>query len=89
MLAAGTGVPYLARSADTPRTAARPGQKPKHIIHIVSDGMSAGTLSCSEHQAQFVRGRGLAWMQAYRLPGACAGWMNMRSLNSLVPHLPA
>lgn len=46
--------------------------------------MSAGTLTCSEHLSQFMRGRGLAWMQAYRVPGACAGWMNMRSLNSLV-----
>jgi hypothetical protein len=27
---------------------ARPGQKPRHIIHLVSDGMSLGTLTLAE-----------------------------------------
>lgn len=78
-----TGFPAVVRSAESTGTH-RPGQKPRHIIHIVSDGMSAGTLTCAEHLSKLVRQRSLAWMQTYSHPGAHAGWMNMRSLNSLV-----
>lgn len=63
---------------------ARPGQKPRHIIHLVSDGMSLGTLTCADHFAQATRGRGLAWTQLYRHPAAQTALVNMRSLNSLV-----
>lgn len=62
----------------------RPGQKPRHIIHLVSDGMSMGTLTCADHLSQVLRQRGLTWMQLCNNPLVHNGWMNMRSLNSLV-----
>ncbi len=76
------GAPHIARSADVLLTQA--GQKPKRIIHLVSDGMSLGTLTCSDQFALLNRNRGLAWMQLFRDPAAHHGLMNTRSLNSLV-----
>ena len=82
LVAAGSlAFPFIGRSADAP---ARAGQKPRHIIHMVADGMSAGTLTCADHFSQILRKRGLTWMQLYNHPGAQPGLMNMRSLNSLV-----
>jgi alkaline phosphatase len=63
---------------------ARPGQKPRHIIHMVADGMSMGTLTCSDYFSQKLRGRGLTWLQLCANPKVHCGWMNMRSLNSIV-----
>jgi alkaline phosphatase len=82
--AAATGVaaPHIARSAED--LAAKQGQKPNRIIHIVSDGMSMGTLSCADQFSRSTRDRGLAWMDAWARPGTHHGLMNMRSLNSLV-----
>jgi len=80
--AAAFGFPQVARSAET--LAARSGQRPRHIIHLVSDGMSAGTLTCADHFSERSRGRGLSWVKLYRQPGSHSGWMNTRSLNSLV-----
>ncbi len=74
--------PNVARAVEP--AAARPGQRPRHIIHLVSDGMSLGTLTCADHFAQATRGRGLAWVQLYRQRAAQTAWVNMRSLNSLV-----
>ncbi len=62
----------------------KPGRKPRHIIQLVSDGMSAGTLTCADYFSQLTRGRPLAWMELCRRPGAQAALMNMRSLNSTV-----
>ena len=62
----------------------KPGRKPHHIIHLVSDGMSVGTLTCADYFSQLTRGRPLAWMDLYRRPGVQAALMNMRSLNSTV-----
>ncbi len=76
------GAPHIARSADALLT--QPGQKPKRIIHLVSDGMSLGTLTCSDQFALLSRNRGLAWMQLFRDPAARHALMNTRSLNSLV-----
>ena len=76
------GFPHIAKSAD--KLHATAGQKPKHIIHLVSDGMSMGTLTCADHLSQILRGRALAWMDLYKNPAAASAWMNMRSLNSLV-----
>jgi alkaline phosphatase len=74
--------PQVGRGAEA--VLARPGQKPRHIIHLVSDGMSLGTLTCADHFARATRGRGLAWTQLYGNPAAQAALVNMRSLNSLV-----
>ena len=75
--------PTIGRSAE--RTVVpKPGQKPRRIIHIVSDGMSAGTLTCADDLSQMLRGRGLTWLALHNHPAARLGWMNTRSLNSLV-----
>jgi len=83
LAAAGTaGFPHVARSADA--LAATPGQKPRHIIHLVSDGMSLGTLSCADQFSALLRERGVTWLELSKRPEARLGWMDMRSLNSLV-----
>jgi alkaline phosphatase len=76
------GFPHISKSAD--KLHATTGQKPKHIIHLVSDGMSMGTLTCADYLSQIVRGRPLVWMDLYKHPAVATSWMNMRSLNSLV-----
>jgi alkaline phosphatase len=76
------GAPHIARSAE--QLAAKPGQKPKRIIHLVSDGMSEGTLTCADRFSQITRKRPLAWMQLMAAPGAYRAMMNTRSLNSMV-----
>jgi alkaline phosphatase len=68
-------------AADEP---AHSGGKPRHIIHLVSDGMSAGMLTCADHFSLLVRRRPSAWMKLYSQPGAVNGLVNTRSLNSLV-----
>jgi alkaline phosphatase len=76
------GAPHLARSTDT--LLATPGQKPKRIIHMVSDGMSMGTLTCSDLFSQLTRKRPLAWTSLFKNPLAKVCLMNTRSLNSAV-----
>ncbi len=80
--AAALSGPHLARSSDA--LLAAPGQKPRRIIHIVSDGMSLGTFSCANQFSETARRRPLSWMALYRNPTARQGFMNTRSLNSLV-----
>src|SRR5436190_21384910 len=74
--------PHIARSAES--LATQPGAKPKKIIHIVSDGMSLGTLTCSDLFSQHLRQRGLSWIKLMNQPGTRQGLMNTRSINSLV-----
>lgn len=74
--------PHLARSADA--LLVQPGQKPRRIIHIVSDGMSIGTLTCADLFSQLTRKRPLTWTQLFRNPAARHALMNTRSLNSMV-----
>ncbi|HET6408447.1 MAG TPA: alkaline phosphatase [Chthoniobacteraceae bacterium] len=74
--------PHIARSAEELLTT--PGQKPGRIIHIVSDGMSVGTLTCSDLFSQAHRDRGLTWVKLMSDPRTRLGLMNTRSLNSLV-----
>lgn len=76
------GFPHIGKSAE--KLHATSGQKPRHIIQLVADGMSMGTLTCADHLSQIVRGRGLEWLELYKNPAAVSAWMNMRSLNSLV-----
>jgi alkaline phosphatase len=74
--------------ASVPRSAASVAEpseaKPRHIIHLVADGMSVGTLTLADHFSRLVRQRGLRWVELCRRPEAALGWVNMRSLNSLV-----
>jgi alkaline phosphatase len=62
----------------------RPGQRPGRIIHFVSDGMSIGTLTCSDYLSQLARKRGLTFMKLFQDRSAQSAWVNMRSLNSIV-----
>lgn len=74
--------PHIAQSAET--VPARPAQKPKHIIHLVSDGMSMGTLTCADYLSHLTRKRGSTFLKLFQDPAAHAAWVNMRSLNSIV-----
>jgi alkaline phosphatase len=83
-VAAGSVVafPHVARPASA--LAAAPGQKPARIIHMVADGMSLGTLTCADYLSQHVRQRPLTWVELCQKPEVRCGFMNMRSLNSMV-----
>jgi len=80
--AGAVGFPHLALSQDG--RPARPGQSPRHIIHMVADGMSMGTLTCADYFSQRRRDQGLTWMKLMAQGDVAHGWMNMRSLNSIV-----
>lgn len=83
LLAAGIATaPHVSRSDEELTT--RAGQKPKRIIHIVSDGMSFSTLGLSDLFSLETRQRPLTWMKLMRSEGTINGLMSMRSLNSLV-----
>ncbi len=79
---AAVGFPAVVRSAA--EQSAAPGALPRHIIHMVSDGTSSGTLTLADHFSRLQRGRGLRWLELYRRPEAAPALVNMRSLNSLV-----
>jgi alkaline phosphatase len=81
-VAGAVGAPAVLRAAD--RVSFKPGDRPRHIIHLVADGMSPATLTCADHLSAHVRQRGLTWLQLTQRPGAANGLMNVRSLNSLV-----
>jgi alkaline phosphatase len=73
------------RSAARASRPARLGRgSPARIIHVVSDGMSLGTLSCADQLARFETGHGLRWMDLMNDPRAHYALMDMRSLDSLV-----
>jgi alkaline phosphatase len=76
-------LPRTVVAADNP---VRPvGRRPRHIIHMVADGMSMGTLTCADHLSQLLRQkRGLTWTSLMNNPAVSGAWVNMRSLNSLV-----
>jgi alkaline phosphatase len=80
--AGGLAVPGGALGASHEST--RSGGKPRHIIHLVSDGMSAGMLTCADQFSLLVRRRPSAWMKLYSQPGVVNALVNTRSLNSLV-----
>lgn len=82
--AAATSVaaPHIARSAD--QLISTPGQKPKRIIHIVSDGMSQGTLTTANLYSEMVRNRPLTWIKLMQEQSTRLAMMNTRSLNSMV-----
>ena len=79
---AATSAPHFAQSAEALN--ARAGNRPRRIIHVVSDGMSLGTLSCADQYSRIFRKRPLAWMEFFKRADAQRGLMNTRSLNSLV-----
>lgn len=62
----------------------KPGAKPKNLIYMVSDGMSMGVPSMLDHYLQIEHGKGSCWARMMRNPAFAFGWMDTRSLSSLV-----
>jgi alkaline phosphatase len=58
--------------------------KPRHIIQMVADGMSSGTLTLGDYFSRLTRKRGLSWMTLARQSTTVLASMSMRSLNSIV-----
>lgn len=83
LTATALGVPHLGQSGET--IISRPGQKPRRIIMLVSDGMSIGTFTAADHFSTLTRGRPTTWMQLLNQPETSQGLMNMRALNAIVP----
>ncbi len=83
LLAAGSSAtPGVVRAADAARQSTE--AVPRHIIHLVSDGTSSGTLTIGDYYSHRARGRGLRWFELYQNPAAQMAFVNMRSLNSVV-----
>jgi alkaline phosphatase len=61
-----------------------PPDVPRHIIHMVADGMSSGIVACANHFSHLTRHRELSWLSMVRQPGTVHGMMDVRSQNSLV-----
>ncbi len=76
------GCPAIVRSATTAATA--PDARPRHLIHLVADGTSIGTLTLGDHFSRLHRKTGLRWLDLCRQPAAHTALVNMRSLNSWV-----
>ena len=57
---------------------------PRHIIHLVGDGMGLGILSCANHHAVHALGRPLTWFRLMDRPDLVASMMDVRSQDSLV-----
>lgn len=84
-LAAAAGAwaaPAIVRATDA--VTFKPGDRPRHIIHLLADGMSLAALCMADQFSQYTRQRGLSWLALSRQPGTANGLMNVRSLNSLV-----
>jgi alkaline phosphatase len=80
--ATSTGAPAVVRAAEVSRRSA--DAIPRHIIHLVADGTSSGTLTLGDCFSTLTRARGLKWLELARLPEVEQAFMNTRSLNSLV-----
>lgn len=80
--ATGGLVPGAAR-ADQPTARSRSG-KAKNIIFMVSDGMSQGTLSMTDHFLRWRDGKPSQWINLYHRPGVSRGLMDMASASNLV-----
>ena len=61
-----------------------PGATPRHIIHLVADGMGSGIVACANHFSHLTRHRELTWLSLIRQDGTNYGMMDVRSQNSLV-----
>ena len=76
LAATAASLPTISRAQDplNPGT----GQKPSHIIHMVADGMSLGTLSAANQLSHLTRKRALTWMELYNQPGVGNALVDMR-----------
>jgi alkaline phosphatase len=60
------------------------GRRPRNIIFMVSDGMSAGVLTLAELTSQAERSQSTNWVQLLRDPAAARGMFDQASLSSSV-----
>lgn len=77
-------VPAKVGHAAAPGSGGTKGAIPRHIIHLVADGTSSGTLTVADYFSRLVRGTGLRWLELYQRAEAVQALVNMRSLNSVV-----
>lgn len=63
---------------------ALPGGIPRHVIHMVADGMGSGIVACANHFSHLTRHRELTWLGLVRRPGTVYALMDVRSQDSLV-----
>jgi alkaline phosphatase len=66
------------------RPVALPSETPRHIIHLVADGMGSGIVACANHYSHLTRHRELTWLSMIRREGTNYGLMDVRSQNSIV-----
>jgi len=81
MLAGGLVTPV---AADNLRNPGSKKQKPKNVIFMVSDGMSAGTFSMADQFKIWREGKPSHWRMAYERGSCGSGIMDMSSLSSIV-----
>ena len=79
LAASATAFPAVVHAAET---ATAP--HPRHVIHLVADGLSSGTLTLGDYLSRLTRQRGLTWFAVAQRPETHFAWVNMRSLNSFV-----
>lgn len=79
---AGFGASALANTGLAQR--GRRERRPKNVIFLVSDGMSAGVPSMLDHYLQMVEGRPSYWRGIMEHPETTHGLEDTRSLSSLV-----
>lgn len=73
-----------ARSGQATAAGSARGAVPRHIIHLVADGTSSGTLTVADYFSRLVRGNGLRWLELHQRADTAYALVNMRSLNSVV-----
>ncbi len=57
---------------------------PRHIIHMVADGMSSGILASASQYSEYSRGRRMTWLDLVDRSTTHQAMMNVRSQNSIV-----
>lgn len=70
--------------AGAPAVDGGPGNRPRNVIVVVSDGMSIGALTMADQFLQWRDGRSSNWLQLYGQPGVRRGLMDMASADNMV-----
>lgn len=83
--AAGIGAAALATgTAGAARVSSQPGRRAKHVILMVSDGMSTGTLSLADMMHREQTGEPSRWCALWDRPGVRRSMVRTSSADSLV-----
>ncbi len=90
LTAAGGGTAAMAAGHGSRRPGVRvrprsiPPAVPRHVIHLVADGMGSGIVACANHFSHLTRHRELTWLGLVRRPETVHALMDVRSQDSLV-----